>query len=51
MVHAAIPRERGCEITLEVRGGAASERLIALTYGPLIKLLLRNLARVAERDG
>ena len=27
-----------------------SALLIAVTYGPLIKLLLRNLARIAERD-
>jgi hypothetical protein len=50
MRHAVSARSEGCEITLEIRSAGALERIIALSYGPLVSLLLRNLARVAERD-
>jgi uncharacterized protein YndB with AHSA1/START domain len=50
MAHTVVGRDDGAEIRLEISGAAPLERGIAVTYGPLVKVLLRNLARVAERD-
>ena len=50
MAHRVEPRaDGGCAVALDLRAPAPLERALAATYGPLIALLLRNLARVASR--
>lgn len=47
MRHEVRPRGVGCEVRIELHAPAPLEAAVALSYGPLISLLLRNLARVA----
>jgi carbon monoxide dehydrogenase subunit G len=47
--HAVSPRGDGSEVRVEVRGPTPLEITIGATYGPLIRLLVANLARVAAR--
>ena len=49
MVHRIEPRERGCTVALDLLAPSGIEAVVGLVYGPLIRLLLRNLARVAGR--
>jgi hypothetical protein len=49
--HRVEPRPRGCVVAFDVRAAAPLEALLRVTYGPLLALLARNLARVAERAG
>jgi hypothetical protein len=39
----------GCTVATTLRAPAGLERALAVTYGPLIALLMRNLARVAAQ--
>ena len=48
--HAVEPRAGGCLITLEVTGPSGLEQVVAGVYGPLIRLVLRRLARVAAQS-
>ena len=53
MDHLVAPREGarpGCEIALELEAPGPLEATLHATYGPVIRVLLRNLARVAERS-
>lgn len=50
MTHRADPTPDGCVVSVEVSAARAVEELIRFTYGPLIAILMRRLARVAE-DG
>lgn len=49
MVHRVQPAPGGCVVAIDVSSSPPVERVLALTYGPVIALLLRNLARVAAR--
>jgi len=40
----------GCEIAVEMRASAPLEVALRASYGPVVALLVRNLARVAERQ-
>ena len=42
-------RDGGCEVATALRAPRALEPVLAMTYGPVIALLMRNLARVAAR--
>jgi hypothetical protein len=39
----------GCEVATTLRAPHALEAVLAVTYGPVVALLMRNLARVAAR--
>lgn len=49
MVHRVSPRRGGCEVAVEISAPRAVERALALAYGPVVGVLVRRLARVAER--
>jgi hypothetical protein len=49
MAHRVQPAPGGCVVAIDVSAPAPLERVLALTYGPVIALLVRNLARVAAR--
>jgi len=48
MVHRVEPRERGCEVTVDLIAPAPVERALSAAYGPVIAATLRRLARRAE---
>jgi hypothetical protein len=50
MRHAVDPRPDGCEVRLELSAPGPLEVTLGASYGPLIALLLRNLARVAAGE-
>ena len=47
MSHQVIPRADGSEVRIEITAPRAIEAGLRLTYGPLVSVLLRNLARIA----
>ena len=50
MVHRVQPRSGGgCDVVLHLRAPGPLEVVLGRTYGPVIALLLRNLARAAAR--
>ena len=50
MDHEVVPREGGgCEVAIVFRGPAAVEAALSVSYAPVCKLLMANLARVAAR--
>jgi hypothetical protein len=53
IVHRAEPRpgSRGSVVAVDLVAPRALERVLAVSYGPVVGLLVRNLARVAERSG
>jgi len=50
IVHRVEPRARGCVVAVDLRAPAPLEAALAVSYGPLVGLLVRNLARVAARE-
>lgn len=48
--HRAEPTPWGSRVILRIEAPAPIERLMSITYGPLVQLLLGNLARVASRQ-
>lgn len=50
LVHRVEARDDGCAVALDLSAPPALEAVLRRTYGPLIGLLLRNLARVAARE-
>lgn len=48
IAHRAEALPGGSVATIEISAPWALERMIAVSYGPLVRLLVRNLARVAE---
>ena len=50
MVHSVRPTAEGCEVQVRISAPRPVEWLLAATYGPVVGLLVRNLAQVAE-DG
>ena len=49
MDHRVEPEGDGCRVVVEMRAPAPVEAALAVTYGPVVDLLVRNCARVAER--
>ena len=47
--HRVEPRDSGSVVMIDMRAPAALEPLLRVSYGPLVALLVRNLARVAAR--
>jgi Polyketide cyclase / dehydrase and lipid transport len=47
--HRVEPRAAGCLVGVDVRAPAPLEAALRVSYGPLVALLVRRLARVAER--
>jgi hypothetical protein len=47
-VHRVIERERGCAVAIDLRAPAALEPAVAVTYGPVIQVMLNRLARAAS---
>jgi hypothetical protein len=47
MTHRVTPRRGGCTVAIELSAPGPLEPAVALTYGPVIALALRRLARVA----
>ncbi len=45
--HGVEPQPHGCEVRVELSAAAPLEFALRTSYGPLIGLLVRNLARVA----
>jgi hypothetical protein len=50
MIHRVVPRPDGCEVRVEINAIPPIEAVLRATYGPVIELLLRNLARVSTQD-
>jgi hypothetical protein len=48
IAHRVEPRGRGCSVAVELRGPAAVVLPLRFTYGPLVAVLVRNLAHVAS---
>lgn len=46
--HAVIPLPSGSRITMSISAPGPLEPLLAATYGPVVQLLVRRLARIAE---
>ena len=51
MDHVVRARRGGCEIAVEMHAPAPVEAALRLSYGPLVSVLVRNLARVADQAG
>lgn len=49
MRHGVEARSDGCEVRVELSAAAPVELALRTSYGPLIGLLVRNLARVAVK--
>ena len=47
--HQVEPTRDGCGVSMRISAPAPLEQLLAVTYGPLVALLVRNLASVATR--
>jgi hypothetical protein len=48
--HRVRPHPGGCRVAIDVEAPFGLETLLRVTYGPLIALLVHNLARVADED-
>ena len=48
LVHSVTPLGSGCEVAVEITAPGPLESAPWATYGPLVALLVRRLARVAE---
>lgn len=48
--HRVRPLPGGCRVALDIEAPFPVEPLVRVTYGPLVALLVNNLARVAARD-
>lgn len=50
MDHVVVPDPEGARVTVTLRAPAPLERALDVSYGPLVGVLVRRLARVAETD-
>jgi Polyketide cyclase / dehydrase and lipid transport len=51
LVHAVKPlADGGCRVSMTLQAPGPLEPLLAATYGPVVQLLVANLARVASRN-
>ncbi|MDQ3357144.1 MAG: SRPBCC family protein [Actinomycetota bacterium] len=48
LVHSVTPLGSGCEVAVEISAPGPLETVLGVSYGPLVGLLVRRLARVAE---
>jgi hypothetical protein len=48
--HRVEARGSGCAVAVDLSAPMPVEALLRVTYGPAVALLVRNLARVAERS-
>src|SRR5207244_51966 len=48
LIHSVTPRRGGCEVAVSISAPKPLEAVLARTYGPLVQLLVRRLARKAE---
>lgn len=48
--HRVTPRPGGCRVAMDVEAPCPLEAIVRVTYGPLIAVLVRNLARVATAE-
>jgi len=48
LVHRVTPLRSGCEVAVEITAPGPLETVLGVSYGPLVTLLVRRLARVAE---
>ena len=48
MVHRVEPRDSGCVVAIDLSAPGPLEPALAATYGPVIQVMLNNLARVAR---
>jgi hypothetical protein len=48
--HRVRPRPGGCRVALDIEAPFPVEPLVRVTYGPLVAVLVHNLARVAARE-
>jgi len=48
LVHSVTPLGSGCEVAVEISAPGPLETVLGASYGPLVGLLVRRLARVAE---
>ena len=48
MVHRVEPRPDGCVVAIDLTAPGPIEPALAATYGPVIQVMLNNLARVAS---
>jgi hypothetical protein len=46
--HAVRPLGSGCEVRMELSAPGPLEALVGVSYGPVVALLVRRLARIAE---
>ena len=49
MVHEVLPADGGCDVVIQMHAPAPVEAVLERTYGPLVGVLVRRLAAVAER--
>ena len=49
LAHRVEPRGEGCVVAIDIEAPAALEPLVRATYGPVVGVLVRRLAAVAER--
>lgn len=47
--HRVETRDPGCDVVVTLEAPGALERVLSVTYGPVVALLVRNLARVAAQ--
>ena len=47
LVHRVALRRDGCEVTIDIEAPAALEPVLAVSYGPVVGMLVSRLARVA----
>ena len=50
LVHRVEPRGRGSLVAIDIQAPRALEPVVRATYGPIVGLLVRRLARVAEHE-
>jgi len=48
LVHRVTPLGSGCEVAVEITAPGPLETVLGVTYGPVVALLVRRLAQVAE---
>lgn len=47
LVHRVEPRSRGCLVAIDIAAPQPLEQVVGLSYGPVVGLLVRRLARAA----
>lgn len=49
LVHRVARRRGGCEVAVDIEAPPGIEALLAVSYGPVVGMLVSRLARVAEQ--